>query len=33
MDVQMEREFAVSYIAKSANITDTQFLYEIYDLR
>lgn len=32
MDEQMERDFAVSYIAKSANITDTQFLYEIYNL-
>jgi RND superfamily putative drug exporter len=32
MDEQMEREFAVSSIAKSANITDTQFLNDIYGL-
>ena len=32
MDAKTEREFAVSYIAKSANITDTNFLNEIYDL-
>ncbi|HVQ01054.1 MAG TPA: MMPL family transporter [Candidatus Thermoplasmatota archaeon] len=32
MDEQLEREFAVNSIAKSANITDTKFLYEIYDL-
>jgi len=32
MNEQMEREFAVSYIATSANITDTHFLNEIYDL-
>jgi len=32
MDAQMERDFAVSYIAKSANIKDTNFLNEIYDL-
>ncbi|VVB61728.1 MMPL family protein [uncultured archaeon] len=32
MNEQMEREFAVGYIAKSANITDTHFLNEIYDL-
>jgi RND superfamily putative drug exporter len=32
MDAQLEREFAVSFIAKNANITDTQFLYDVYDL-
>ena len=32
MDGQLEREFAVSSIATSANITDTKFLNEIYDL-
>jgi putative drug exporter of the RND superfamily len=32
MDAQKEREFAVGFIAKNANITDTQFLYDVYDL-
>jgi putative drug exporter of the RND superfamily len=32
MDAQMERTFAVNFIATSANITDTNFVYEIYDL-
>ena len=32
MDAQLDREFAVSVIAKNANITDTQFLYDVYDL-
>jgi len=32
MDTEMERNFAVNYIAKNANITDTNFLNEIYDL-
>jgi RND superfamily putative drug exporter len=32
MDEQKEREFAVNFIAKNANITDTKFLNDIYDL-
>lgn len=32
MNAQAQREFAVDYIAKNANITDTHFLDEVYDL-